>query len=143
MPRLVVIPLSFLRRLDSLKYTSIVALVSIGYLVVLVVYHFAKGDDMGLKGDISIVPDKGIVPVLASFPVIVFAYTCHQNMFSILNEIEDNSPFKTTSVVFASIGSSGSIYLLVAITGYLTFGDNVAGNIVAQCKSRYQPQFLS
>lgn len=56
-------------------------------------------------------------------------------MFSILNEIEDNSPFKTTSVVLASIGSSGSIYLLVAITGYLTFGDNVAGNIVAQCKS--------
>lgn len=91
---------------------------------------------MGLKGDISIVPDKGIVPVLASFPVIVFAYTCHQNMFSILNEIEDNSPFRTTSVVLASIGSSGSIYLLVAITGYLTFGDNVAGNIVAQCKSR-------
>ncbi|KAH0356730.1 putative amino acid transporter, partial [Aureobasidium melanogenum] len=129
---LVVIPLSFLRRLDSLKYTSIIALVSIGYLVVLVVYHFAKGDDMGLKGEISIVPDKGIVPVLASFPVIVFAYTCHQNMFSILNEIEDNSPFKTTSVVLASIGSSGSIYLLVAITGYLTFGDNVAGNIVAQ-----------
>jgi amino acid permease len=132
--RLVVIPLSFLRRLDSLKYTSIIALVSIGYLVVLVVYHFAKGDDMGLKGDISIVPDKGIVPILASFPVIVFAYTCHQNMFSILNEIEDNSPFRTSSVVLASIGSSSSIYLLVAITGYLTFGDNVAGNIVAQCK---------
>lgn len=74
------IPLSFLRRLDSLKYTSIIALVSIGYLVVLVVYHFAKGDDMGLKGEISIVPDKGIVPILASFPVIVFAYTCHQNV---------------------------------------------------------------
>mgnify|MGYP001165868986 FL=1 len=55
-------------------------------------------------------------------------------MFSILNEIEDNSPFKTGSVVLASIGSSGSIYLLVAITGYLTFGDNVAGNIVAQCE---------
>jgi amino acid permease len=104
---------------------------------------------MGLKGDIAILPDKGIVPILASFPVIVFAYTCHQNvslaasfdhlisssprqMFSILNEIEDNSPFKTSNVVLASIGSSGSIYLLVAITGYLTFGDNVAGNIVAQ-----------
>ncbi|CAD0021779.1 unnamed protein product, partial [Aureobasidium pullulans] len=92
----------------------IIALISIGYLVVLVVYHFAKGDDMGLKGDISLSPDKGIVPVLASFPVIVFAYTCHQN-------IEDNSSFKTGSVVLASIGSSGSIYLLVAITGYLTF----------------------
>jgi len=55
-------------------------------------------------------------------------------MFSILNEISDNSPFKTTSVVLASVGSSGSIYLLVAVTGYLSFGNHVAGNIVGQCK---------
>lgn len=56
-------------------------------------------------------------------------------MFSILNEISDNSHFQTTSVVLSSIGSAGFIYLLVAITGYLSFGDNVAGNIVGQCKS--------
>lgn len=55
-------------------------------------------------------------------------------MFSILNEIQDNSPARTTGVVTASIGTSGSIYILVAITGYLTFGDNVVGNIVSQCK---------
>src|ERR1700761_637633 len=41
---LVVIPLSFLRRLDSLKYTSVIALISIGYLVILVVYHFVAQD---------------------------------------------------------------------------------------------------
>lgn len=51
-------------------------------------------------------------------------------MFSILNEIENNSHFRTTSVVFASIGSAASTYILVAITGYLSFGNNVAGNIV-------------
>jgi len=56
-------------------------------------------------------------------------------MFSILNEIEDNSPRRTTAVVTASIGTSGGIYILVAITGYLTFGDNVVGNIVSQCMS--------
>jgi len=67
---------------------------------------------------------------LSSVPVIVFAYTCHQNMFSILNEIKDNSPVRTAGVVTASIGSAASIYILVAITGYLSFGNNVAGNIV-------------
>ena len=44
------------------------------------------------------------MPTLAAFPVIVFAYTCHQNMFSILNEINNNSHFRTTAVVVASIG---------------------------------------
>lgn len=58
----------------------------------------------------------------------------HWQMFSILNEIRDNSPFRTTSVVIASIGTAASIYILVAITGYLSYGDNVLGNIVAQYK---------
>ena len=78
--RLIVIPLSFLRRLDSLKYTSVIALISIGYLVILVVAHFAKGDTMQDRGPIRVVRWAGIVPTLSSFPVIVFAYTCHQNV---------------------------------------------------------------
>lgn len=51
-------------------------------------------------------------------------------MFSVINEIRDNSHFQTTSVVFASIGSAASIYILVAITGYLSFGNSIGGNIV-------------
>lgn len=78
--RLVVIPLSFLRRLDSLKYTSVVALIAIGYLVVLVEYHFVKGDTMADRGVIRVFEWAGLIPTLQSFPVIVFAYTCHQNV---------------------------------------------------------------
>lgn len=52
-------------------------------------------------------------------------------MFSIVNEIEDNSHGSTLSVIFGSIGSAGFIYILVAITGYLSYGDNVGGNIIA------------
>lgn len=51
-------------------------------------------------------------------------------MFSILNEINDNSHFNTASVVLASIGSAAGTYILVAITGYLSFGNNVSGNII-------------
>lgn len=78
--RLVVIPLSFLRRLDSLKYTSVIALISIGYLVVLIEYHFVKGDTMADRGPIRVFKWAGLVSTLQSFPVIVFAYTCHQNV---------------------------------------------------------------
>ena len=78
--RLVVIPLSFLRRLDSLKYTSVVALISVGYLVILVVAHFIKGDTKQDRGDIRLVQPASTVAVLSSFPVIVFGYTCHHNV---------------------------------------------------------------
>lgn len=132
---LVVIPLSFLKRLDSLKYTSVIALISIGYLVILVVYHFTAHDtlpDTGYQTPLRIVGWASPIAALSSFPVIVFAYTCHQNMFSILNEIADNTHFRTTSVVISSIGIAAFIYILVAITGYLSFGNELGGNIVAQ-----------
>jgi hypothetical protein len=48
--------------------------------------------------------------------------------------ISTHSPRSTTSVIAASIGSAASIYILVAITGYLSFGNKVAGNIVGMCK---------
>lgn len=80
--RLIVIPLSYLRRLDSLKYTSIAALVSMAYLVVLVVYHFIKGDTMKDRGPIRTIRWAGPIPTLSSLPVIVFAFTCHQNVCS-------------------------------------------------------------
>jgi amino acid permease len=56
-------------------------------------------------------------------------------MFSILNEIKDGSPASVMRVITSSIGSAASIYILVAITGYLTFGNYIAGNIVSMCKS--------
>ncbi|KAI2611885.1 transmembrane amino acid transporter protein-domain-containing protein [Hypoxylon sp. NC1633] len=127
---LVIIPLSFLRRLDSLKYTSIVALVAIGYLIVLVVYHCAS-DVLAPRDKIRYISWGGPVEALASLPVVIFAYTCHQNMFSILNELSDNSPRSVIGVISSSIGSAAGIYVLVAITGYLTFGNDVIGNIVS------------
>lgn len=78
---LVIIPLSFLRRLDSLKYTSVVALISIGYLIVLVVYHFAS-DSPAERGNVHLITWAGPVAMLSSLPVVVFAYTCHQNVGS-------------------------------------------------------------
>jgi amino acid permease len=78
--RLVVIPLSFLRRLDSLKYTSVIALIAIGYLVILVLAHFIKGDTLPDRGTVNLVQWNGPLTFLANLPVIVFAYTCHQNV---------------------------------------------------------------
>lgn len=134
----IIIPLSFLRRLDSLKYTSLIALVSIGYLIILVVYHFGT-DIVDNRGEVRVITWAGPLEALTSLPVVIFAYTCHQNMFSILNEIQDNTPRSIVGVILSSIGSAASIYVLVAITGYLTFGDDITGNIV----SMYAPSIAS
>ncbi|KAL9099020.1 MAG: hypothetical protein Q9163_005420 [Psora crenata] len=88
--------------------------------------------------------DAGGVGMLfdRQFWVTGFMYACnsHQHtpdmadriaMFSVLNEIGNNSHFRTTAVVCASISIAAFIYILVAMTGYLSFGNAVGGNIVA------------
>lgn len=128
---IIIIPLSFLRRLDSLKYTSIVALFAIGYLVLLVVGHWIAGDTLPFRGEVAFFKWAGPVKFLSSLPVFVFAFTCHQNIFSIVNEIQDVSQKNVNGVLITAIGGSWIVYLLVAITGYLSYGDSVNGNIVS------------
>jgi len=82
---LIVIPFSFLRKMDSLKFTNLIALTSIGYLWVLVIYHFAKGDTLAQKGHVKTITTAGPIAVLSSVPVMVFGYTCHQNVRYIIN----------------------------------------------------------
>lgn len=96
---LVLVPLAFLRKLDSLRHTSYIALFSVGtcyhicrkwtlltdrfsaYLVVIVVscYFFPlKGTQE--RGEVHLI--KLSPNFVSTFPVQVFAYTCAQNVCS-------------------------------------------------------------
>lgn len=124
------VPLSFLKNLDSLKYTSIMALVAIGYMAVLVVGHFLAEDvPKELKGNLVLVPPT-ISGVFSTFSIIVFAYTGHQNMFSIINESKDRSLTNLTSLMNTAIAISLALFIVVGLAGYLTFGDLVDGNVI-------------
>ncbi|ORY95058.1 transmembrane amino acid transporter protein-domain-containing protein [Syncephalastrum racemosum] len=126
-----VLPLSFLRKLDSLKYTSIIALVAVVYLGTIVIYHY-------ISPNFPPPPPEEVEMIsistafFARLPVFVFAFTCHQNIFSVYNELRDNSQQQVNKVIGYSIGSSAIIYEAIAILGYLSFGKNVLGNIILE-----------
>lgn len=48
--------------------------------------------------------------------------------------MSDNSERSIIRVIVNSIGSAAFIYELVAILGYLSFGKDVNGNIILECK---------
>nr|XP_019048428.1 vacuolar amino acid transporter 5 [Kwoniella bestiolae CBS 10118]OCF27358.1 vacuolar amino acid transporter 5 [Kwoniella bestiolae CBS 10118] len=125
----VVIPLSFLRTLDALRFTSQIALLTVVYLVLVVVGWFA------VKG---VSPNHGEVVLarfgrntLSNFPVQVFAYTCSQNLFPIYNELKNKHQRKMNTVIVASMGSAAATYEVIGIIGYLTFGSKVGSNVIA------------
>ncbi|KAL6452425.1 AVT6 Vacuolar amino acid transporter 6 [Candida maltosa Xu316] len=122
------VPLSFLKNLDSLKYTSILGLVAIFYMVVLVVGHFLVGD-IERQGQITLFPPNA-TGVFSTFSIIVFAFTGHQNMFSIINEARDKSLTSLSKLVNFAIFISSLLFIIVGLSGYLTFGQDVNGNVI-------------
>ncbi|KAJ3407450.1 hypothetical protein HDV05_005411 [Chytridiales sp. JEL 0842] len=127
-----VIPFAFARKLDSLRHTSALALCAVVYLVLIVVSYF-----------IFPVPSMPPRPTWAelnwikldsrfftTLPIFVFAFTCHQNIFSIYNELIDNTFKRIGKVIRLSIGTALIIYQVVGILGYLSFGNTVKSNII-------------
>ncbi|KAI8084094.1 transmembrane amino acid transporter protein-domain-containing protein [Gilbertella persicaria] len=131
-----ILPLSFLKKLDSLKYTSLVALVAVIYLCVIVLYHYVSPNyPLPQKEDVELVSFSA--SILGHLPVFVFAFTCHQNIFSVYNELKDNSKQAINKVIATSIGGSAFVYEAIAILGYLSFGKQVRGNIIMEYPPSY------
>lgn len=128
----IVAPLCFMKKLNSLRYASMVAILSVVYLCVLVIVHFiAPSQEITeLKGEISYWFPKDEPSPLTTLPIFIFAYTCHHNMFSVINE-QTNSAFHNTKfIAIYSIALAYILYIIIGCSGYLTFGDNITGNII-------------
>ncbi|ODQ81491.1 hypothetical protein BABINDRAFT_159771 [Babjeviella inositovora NRRL Y-12698] len=133
----IVVPLCFMRRLDSLKYTSFLALGAIGYMMVLICVNYFVGVSPELKGDITFTP-SGWTDVIGTFSIPIFAFAGHQNMFTIINEANDKSVSNLFRIINISTFSSYTLYSVVGMLGYLTFGNKVQGNIMVM----YTPSAL-
>jgi amino acid permease len=113
----VVAPISFLKRLDSLKYVSFVSLVGMLYLVGISVFYAtvwpAGMPELGAVKLAEIVwwrHDLGKLAQLA--PIIVCAFTCHPNILYVLssltfsavhNELKSNTNKRMTIISATSV----------------------------------------
>ncbi|KAJ1547367.1 hypothetical protein HK096_003235 [Nowakowskiella sp. JEL0078] len=131
---LLISPFAFFRRLDSLKYISALALSSVVYLIFLVVFYFIfplEGMPSKVTWDEIQWIRFDITRFLTVLPIFVFAYTCHQNVFSVYNELIDNTKERAQSFIKISTATAFSTYELIGILGYITFGTSVSSNIIA------------
>jgi len=156
---LVVIPLSFQKSLNSLRYASTVSLIAVNYITFLVAYFFFKGmkpvktiddgsnppsflalnvtDEISSPSHNQIEYFKWSIDFFRVLPIFVFSYTCHQNLLTVFNEMKitsrhtDNRFKKTRLTTFISILIAISVYMTVGITGYLTYGNTTKSNIIS------------
>ncbi|QHS71484.1 amino acid transporter [Saccharomyces paradoxus] len=128
----VISPLCFKRSLNSLRYASMIAIISVAYLSGLIIYHFVNRHQLERGQVYFMVPhrDSQTHSPLTTLPIFVFAYTCHHNMFSVINEQADKSFKVLRRIPILAIALAYFLYIIIGGTGYMTFGENIVGNIL-------------
>jgi len=133
----VLFPLSLLRRLDSLKYSSFLGIVGVLYTVGLVLFtFFDDGDRSGraVAASVRWVRWHGDGDTvwfwLSSFSVFVAAFNSHYNAPALFGEMRGRSPSK-----FIRIASASFLFLLatnaaIGMAGYFVAGDGAAQNVL-------------
>ncbi|KAG5437199.1 hypothetical protein PCK2_001021, partial [Pneumocystis canis] len=130
---LIIAPFTFFRRLDSLRYVSIISLIFVCYMVLIIIVYVFRHNVWNTDAEIQIFKGRGVTAFFSAVSVFAFSYSCHQNMLYIVNELRDNSHKNILYVITVSMIILAIIYATVAVLGYLSFGDKVPGNIILAC----------
>jgi len=145
----VVTPLSFLRSMDALRFTSLAAAIIIFFLTLLILVYSLGFDDNGLLDpcagvhwNATYVGPRGACPpgpfdaagspwgVLSAFSSLAMAYGAQLSIPTIFNEMEDPSPNRMLLVYVCGYGFAWILYNICAMCGYSTFGSAVTSNIL-------------
>ncbi|KAK0613856.1 transmembrane amino acid transporter protein-domain-containing protein [Immersiella caudata] len=123
-------PLALYRDIAKLAKASTLALISMGIIVLTVVFEGALAPKES-RGSINtfnlLVINDGIFQAIG---VISFAFVCHHNSLLIYGSLETPTIDRFSKVTHYSTGISMVACLLVALAGFLTFGDKTMGNVL-------------
>ena len=145
---LAVLPFSFKKTLDELKKASAAALVFV-FMLAGGIIAYASGvadpcegfNGMGdCRGDVVAVTNAS--SMISKLPIFIFAFTCQQNIFPVVNEISFRSQSRINLVIVFSIGFALIVFTIVAIEGYRTYGSFVKGDILSNYPETGKVTFL-
>ena len=120
------LPLTFAKKLNSLRFVSYLAFPCMCYLAG---YLFVTLIIDGPASNLSAVPTS--VSGFSCISSFAFAYACHLNYYTVYNEYapSDRSRYATKSGILASVIVC-VIYLFSGLCGYLVCGDKTDGNVI-------------
>lgn len=71
------------------------------------------------------------IHTLAILPVVMTAFICHMSIHPLAQDLEGYTPRRMRMVVAMSLGACCTMYAGTGAAGYSTFGEDVAGDVLA------------
>ena len=124
------LPLALLRRINSLRYASLLSLAMvITFVVVVLVDSATKSSNSHISGrHEDIAWFRLSSDLFKGVPLITFAFACHTNLFPVLKEMPTLKRF--SHAIHASTLTCGTLYLTAGIAGYVVFLSQTRGNLL-------------
>jgi len=122
-----ILPLCLLKQLGSTKFAAAFGLCCIFYIIILIVIYSpctAARTDMA-----PLMTPAGPFQMLATFPVMIFAYNCQFCVFHMVNELKNVTSARLNRVFVTALIICTTVYSLMLLP-FLTFGANVKQNVL-------------
>ena len=113
---------SSVRNLSELKFTSILAFVTILYVGLVVVIRLIKPEGDRPHQDSSVTVFDLSANVFKAIPLFSVSYGCHYNIPVFYEDLKGRTEKKMTNIIVTSIAVITLTYIIIAMTGYFHFG---------------------
>lgn len=115
----IVTPLGLFRSLAVLRYKALFNITCLTYILILVIAQFPYySSQHGFDG---LVYGKMDLKFFNAFSLCLFAYLCQQNLAKVEGELKNRNERRMKKVILRAVGIQGSLFVLLALFGYLSF----------------------
>ncbi|XP_023205590.1 sodium-coupled neutral amino acid transporter 2-like [Xiphophorus maculatus] len=163
---IVILPLSLLRNLGYLSYTSGLSLLCMVFFLIVVIikkfqipcplpipdsgnetmhmFNSTPHSDNVTTDDDTCKPKYFVYnsQTVYAIPIITFAFVCHPTILPMYDELKDRSRRKMQNVANVSFLAMFIMYLLAALFGYLTFNIHVGPELLHTYSKFYKHDIL-
>jgi sodium-coupled neutral amino acid transporter 7/8 len=130
----VLIPLSIVERINSLRLLSLSGVIGVFFTVASVVYslsYLGVADNFGDSVGATIMkPEGGFIAIMTVVSTVTFAFCNQFNVPQVYQEMTDKTEKSVTRVAYISTMLPMILYIITAITGYLCYGLDIEDNIL-------------
>ena len=127
------LPLSLLKDMSSLAFTSSISVLADVVLVFVILIFSPVSTSLAAAGGFwSVVGNSMIRPktVFAGLGAMSFAFVCHHSSFFVYGSLANPTEKRWVFVTRTSVGSAFTMCLLLGFVGYLGFLDETEGDIL-------------
>jgi len=127
-----ILPLSLVSKIGSLRFASLLGVLSIVLLAMCIVIRSSQALALQSVTEVThrIRWATDGWSILNALPIVLFAYTCHVNVFSIYTELQRPSIQRMNKVVHRSVFITACVYLSTGLFGYLHYYENTNADIL-------------